>query len=336
MRMFYVAALVFASLVAVAQLKPVARLGQAGGEVTCLDFSADGRFFFSASLDTYVTVWKTTNWRKAKEITPAPPPTSPGGEHQDEFRGLAACAVEPNGDRVLIASGGDSVATYSLQDGHKYTDRNVKVNDRALAVSADGQEVAVGSGTQLVLYSAAEWSRMGTIALRGVVGTLRYAPRGQLLAVAIERSGVQLWDTRRKALVRTLSDTGNSAQISFSPDGRTLAAAVWGDGQQTGVKVWDVSTGQQRAWLAATKLEPKNKNDVWAVAFGSDGKSLVSGDTKGNVTVWNTVNWESCSQLTTSGLYEVAVSPDGRWLASGGGDTDAFIWDLHELTKNCH
>jgi WD40 repeat protein len=336
MRIFYVAGLVLSSVVAVAQLKPVMRLEQTGGEVTCIDFSADGRFFFSGSLDTYVTVWKTINWTKAAEITPAPPPTSSGGEHQDDFRGLSACAVEPDVDRVLIASGGDSVATYSLQDGHQYTDRNLNVNYRALAVSADGQEVAVGSGTQLVLYSAAEWRRMGTIALRGVVGTLRYAPKGRLLAVAIEHGGVQLWDTRRKALVRTLSDTGDSAQINFSPDGRTLAAAVWGVGQQTGVKVWDVSTGKQLTWLAAAKLDLKHKNDVWAVAFSPDGKSLVSGDTNGNVTVWNTADWESCSQLTTSGLYEVAVSPDGRWLASGGGDRDAFVWDLQELTKNCH
>jgi WD40 repeat protein len=164
--MFYVAALLLSTVVAVAQLKAVARLEQTGGEVTCIDFSADGRFFFSGSLDSYVTVWKTTNWRKAEEISPAPPPTSPSGEHQDEFRGLAACAVEPNGDRVLIASGGDSIAKYSLQDGHKGTDRNLNVNYRALAVSADGQEVAVGSGTQLVLYSTAQWSRMGTMSGR--------------------------------------------------------------------------------------------------------------------------------------------------------------------------
>ncbi len=337
MRFIHVAAaILLSSVVAVAQLKPLTSLEQAGGEVTCIDFSADGRFFFSGSLDSYITVWSTTNWAKAEEIPPAPPPISPAGEHQAEFRGLAACAVVPNGDSVLIASGDDSLATYSLQDRHQYTDRNLNVNYRALAVSADGQEVAVGNGTELVLYSLSEWRKVGTVALRGSVGTVRYAPTGRLLAAAIERGGVQLWDTRKKALVRTLSDTGNSGQIRFSPDGRLVAVAVWGAGHRTGVKVWNVSTGQQVAWLTATNLRLKHKNDVWAVAFSPDGTSLISGDTNGNVVVWSTANWQSCYQLTTAGLYELAVSPDGRWLASGGGDTDAFIWDLQQLTKNCH
>jgi len=334
MHFLCLALVLLSNLLMVAQTKQIADLEQLGGEVDCIGFSTDGRFFFTGSLESYVTVWTTANWTMVKEITPAPPPSAAPNEHQDEFRELAACAVEPKQPSVLIASGGDSLAVYSLLDGHELQVRHVDVNYRALSVSADGEEVAVGTGKQISTYSFSDWRKRSELDVHGMVGTLRYAPRGHLLAVAIERTGVQLWNTRTKSLVRAFSRSGNSAQMNFSPDGRMLAVAVWGGGQQTGVKVWEVSSGKEVAWLAAPTPNA-HQNDVWAVAFSPDGRYIVSGDTNGNVTLWNTATWKTCAHLGTTGLYELEVSLDGRWLASGGGHRDAYIWDFRQLAENC-
>jgi len=90
-----------------------------------------------------------------------------------------------------------------------------------------------------------------------------------------------------------------------------------------------------RRQTALDSLANAHQNDVWAVAFSPDGRYIVSGDTNGNVTLWNTATWKTCAHLGTTGLYELEVSLDGRWLASGGGHRDAYIWDFRQLAENC-
>jgi WD40 repeat protein len=158
---------------------------------------------------------------------------------------------------------------------------------------------------------------------------LRYAPKGTLLAVAIQRGGIQLWDTQTQHPVRILSRDGNSHQISFGPDGRWLAAGVWGVNKPTDVQVWDVATGSE-----VTRLKG-HKDMVWGAAFSPDGTYLVTGDASGNVILWKVEDWKDCTQLKTSGVYQIAISPDGQWLAAGGGTSEVAVWDLKSLLRSC-
>jgi WD40 repeat protein len=309
------------------QLQPVATLKAIGGEVTCVGFTSQGRALFSGSLDTYVTVWTTDDLKRVTTIKPAKPSKAERGEHHAEFRSLAACEPDPTSDKVLVASGGDSIATYALPSGKQLGNRQLDAS--SMAASSDDSVVAVGIGSRVSVFATSDWRKLATLSVKGTVSTLRYAPTGQLLAVAVWRGGVQLWDTKTQTLVRTLSTEGNSEQMSFSPDGRWLGVAVWGSGQQTRVQVWEVSTGSE-----VTRLNGHN-SDVWGVAFSPDGKFLVSGDTSGDVKLWKVASWQSCSQLKASGGQQIAISPDGHWLAAGGGTFEISLWDFRNLVQSC-
>jgi hypothetical protein len=311
------------------QLQPVATLKAIGGEVTCIGFTSQGQTLFSGSLDTYITAWTTDDWKHVTTIKPAQPAKAERGEHQAEFRSLTACATDPTSDKVLVASGGDSIATYALPSGKQLGNRRLDASNDSMAVSSDDSVVAVGVGSKVSVFATTDWKKLATLSVGGKASTLRYAPTGKLLAVAVWRGGVQLWDTKTQTLVRTLSTEGNSEQMSFSPDGRWLGVAVWGSGQKTRVQVWDVATGSE-----VTRLNGHNSN-VWGVAFSPDGKFLVSGDTSGDVRLWKVASWQSCSQLKASGGQQVAISPDGHWLAAGGGTLEISLWDFRNLVQSC-
>ena len=61
--------------------------------------------------------------------------------------------------------------------------------------------------------------------------------------------------------------SGDVTALAYSPDGALLATASW----DKTVKLWDATTGEQRATLSG------HSQPVSCLAFSPDGKILVSG-----------------------------------------------------------
>lgn len=310
------------------QNEPSITLRTNGGEVVCIGFSSDGRSFYSGALDSYVSIWTTQDWKRSASIGPGEPPKAKPGEHQDEFRSLDACAVGPEA-RVIIASGGDLVTEYDLPSGKLIAEHRLSTNSDSLAVNAAGSEVAAGFRSNIRLLRTESWSKRATLTASGTVKTLLFAPEGSVLASAIEDDGVQLWDSAKRTLIRTLKGEGNIQQMSFSPDGRWLAAATWELNKKNYVQIWNIITGSNEAQLKG------HSDDVWGIAFSPDGKFIASSDTSGNVKLWETGVWKECLQLKAAGGYQVAISPDGHWLAAGGGNWEISVWDFRNLVQQC-
>lgn len=132
--------------------------------------------------------------------------------------------------------------------------------------------------------------------------------------------------TKLRAM-RELQAAGASSVV-ISPDGRTLAAGVWGNT----IQLWNVASGEQQASL-------KVDYDVYSVAFSPDGKSLASGMRYNNVKLWNVATGKSTTLLhnpepkVQSTLVFacpwVVFSPNGKILASGGRCIDMIrLWDV--------
>ncbi|MFV2067393.1 MAG: protein kinase [Pirellulales bacterium] len=114
--------------------------------------------------------------------------------------------------------------------------------------------------------------------------------------------------------------------LSFTPDGTQVVAAC-GDSK---VRVWDAASGDVLAEL--DHLAP-----VRAVAVSHDGKFIASGDSGGNVKLWDAATWEPQPTLekTLPGVQCIAFAPDGKSLATASGPffgdlgpVEVKLWDL--------
>jgi WD40 repeat protein len=157
----------------------------------------------------------------------------------------------------------------------------------------------------------------------GPIDAVAIAPDGKKAAWVTNSKTIVVWDlVQHQQLLALQGHTDMIWSVAFSPDGKRLASAS----ADRAVRTWDLATGkEQQAFLG-------HKTPVSSVAFSGDGALLVTGSGGvrarqntdpqiGEVRIWNTATGKLLFEHTgKDGIWHVACSPNGRWVA-------ASVWD---------
>ncbi len=299
--------------------------------VNKVSLSSDGKIIASASRDQTVKLWQA-NGSLLRSLV----------GHKDSVNWVS---ISPDNRTIASASDDKTVKVWSL-DG-KLLD-TLKHGDivNSVSFSPDGKIIATGSDdNKLYLWRWQDGRATLITKLDHINQVVRvsFSPDGKTIAaltndkpepnkndskVVVEKKKVYLWQINGSSakLLTTLDHEKSVKDVTFSPDGKTIATA---SADKT-VKLWSFD-GKNSALVE----EYKYNDTVETVSFSPDGK-LMAASAGNTVKLWNFAGGKATLSKTLESSYRmfsVTFSSDSKTLAFAM-DRNVVLWPVENLELN--
>jgi WD40 repeat protein len=242
---------------------------------------------------------------------------------------------DSKGKTIASADCGGTVVFWNAATGRERDSDNLYIGsfEDSIAFGSNGQTVMLAGYGGRLRWDAATGSRLDDEEERDsddVLTCLALSPDGKLLALGDLGGFVLRRADGKGGPIASAGGVGEETWcVAFSPDGQTLAR-----GRTKAVELYDRrGEGGKRLGI--------RKGSVRAVRFTPDGKKLLAGtgrnpgqatrDATGEVVCWDLEAAKPKAVVLGGHAHQVcdlALTPDGKTLASGGDDGAIKLWDI--------
>jgi WD40 repeat protein len=274
-------------------------------------FSPDSRLLATTHGLKKVKIWDATTGRELQPFA-------------TDRSVLVHAAFLPDGKRLATTSKDGQMYLWDLRTRQITTTLAGHVGEaEPIAFSTDGKMMAIGGVDREVrLWDISKEQELGTIRGHGSeVKSVAWSPDGKYLATGSLDGTVKVWDVVKSEFILPANLAAEYLATTFSTDGDLIAV---GTDEDSRVKLWNVSTGQELAELE----KPENK--IHSASFSKDKRYLATGGMDRLVKIWDATTGRLIHTLNGHTGYVLGVdfSPEGKLLISGGDDRSLIIWDV--------
>jgi|GEM_PF-1588083 len=282
------------------------------GEIRTVAFAPSGRALATGGSDGSVIVWDVVTHRALREFHP-----NQGAIATVRFTRDSTALVCATGRGLILWGAGGRVVASIVDSPRVSSAVSIAPDGSILATVDDDGSISLRDTVTLALRNTFRSERCRSLA---------FAADGRTLATALASGEVVLWDSRDGRQLGSLrGHHGEVTDVAFAPGDRTLAAA----GRDGTVKLWNLAA---RRVTASAELKPEPACP-WSVVYSASGDILAVADgrpdTPGIVTLWDAESHRNLRTLEghDRGVASVALSHDGRLVASGGFDQTVRMYD---------
>ncbi len=307
---------------------PVFRLAGNPDTIRLIDFSADGGMLASASLDGTSRIWDLVTGETFLVLP-----------HGVQVRSVV---FHPDGHQLLSSDIEGVARVWDISPVGATESLSWVPNDGFIVfnseLSPDGRTLVTGGTPRL-------WEMTNGSLIQDLVGheddvwSVAFHPDGGRVATASLDGTARIWDAATGEELLRLEGHGESLAdwipgvlgVDYHPAGDRLATA----GADGTARIWDAASGETLHVLQGHTV------DLSAIAFSPDGSYLASDQASGEnlnvlvspttVFIWETDTGQPLFSFDAGHgqrVWELAFSPDGRFLATSGTDAAVKLWAL--------
>ncbi|MFP4653758.1 MAG: WD40 repeat domain-containing protein, partial [Phormidium sp.] len=270
-----------------------------------LDFSADGQFFATSSIDQTAKIW-----RRDGTLLHTLPHTST----------VQSIKFSPDSQSLAVATFEGTIYIWSVDGTLEKTLKDHRAEVGEVAWSPDGRQlVSVGRDVKVRLWSVEDGELLQVLEGHETFSrTVDFHPQGHQFASLSVDGTLKIWGTDGQLLQSFDEVDAPGLAIAYSPDGELIVAG-YADHQ---VRLWHPERG-------LLKTLTHHEAEVTTVAFSPDGQRFASAGVDRELKIWSRQG-TLLNQLKghDSHLRRVAFSPEGTEVGSLGEDGMLNRWQV--------
>jgi WD40 repeat protein len=241
--------------------------------------------------------------------------------YSESRRSRQVVDFNPARDEVATAGPDSTARIWDARSGRELHRLKLEALVTAVAFDADGRRLATSDeGGSVCIWDSASGQQLHCMQQGAPTYSIRISPSGALLASVSTAGAVDLWNTGNGALVRRIATEKGIEGARFDSEEKVLATF----GEDATTRLWNIASGAE-TW----KLSAKAARDA-GVVFDQSGKTLVVGQTNGELSWWDIATRTRRFTTTMDALYTLAMVSAGSspYFVSISNDEEARVWDL--------
>ena len=289
-------------------------------EINYLRFGPGGKTLISGSRDGTARVWDVATRKELRRF-----------ETGQSY--LETIALSPDGRTIAWPIGPRLWDVNSGKECPQFAQHEIGAD--CVAFSPDGKSLAAPGKDRAIhvwdLATGKELLRCGEQS-RGAtpIRSLAFSPNGEILVTTNDYGGmrasgkIDFWEVATGKQIRTFGSGKmvSYQSLAFSPNGKLLVTGSGWWGRDSGIRLWDVSTGLEIA------PSFRQVDSALSVTFSPDNRYLISTERESTARLWEVATRQEVRRFSgpDGPVLAVVFSPDGKTIATAACDTTVLLW----------